>query len=307
MDEPAARFRADLEALTGGAPERFGVAVSGGPDSLALLLLAHAAYPGRVHAATVDHGLRPEGAAEAAFVAAICGSRDIPHATLPARMTETSNIQAAARAHRYALLTQWIGEIDAPFVATAHHLDDQAETLVMRLARGAGLAGLSGIRAVNAPIVRPLLGWRREELAALVVEAGISPITDPSNADERFDRVRVRRHLAEAAWLDPRSLARSAGALEQASEAMDWMVERLRAERVEGTPAGFTLDAADLPAELQRRLLLSILGAMGRPSPRGEEVARLLATLGAGGMATLAGVKCAGGALWHFTPAPPRR
>src|ERR1044071_7669487 len=131
MEEQVARFRADLEALTGGPPERLGVAVSGGPDSLALLLLAHAAYPGRVHAATVDHGLRPESAAEAAFVAGLCGARDIPHATLRAEMQERSNIQAAARARRYALLTQWLGGIGAQFLATAHHLDDQAETLLM--------------------------------------------------------------------------------------------------------------------------------------------------------------------------------
>src|SRR5436189_5892558 len=100
MDEPIARFRADVEMLTGGSPERLGVAVSGGPDSLALLLLAHAAYPGRIHAATVDHGLRPESAAEAAFVAGICAPLGIPHQTLHARMRETSNIQAAARARR---------------------------------------------------------------------------------------------------------------------------------------------------------------------------------------------------------------
>src|SRR5580765_3765844 len=123
MERQIARFRADLEALTGGAPERLGLAVSGGPDSLALLLLANAAYPGRVHAATVDHGLRPEGAAEAAFVAGICGELAIPHATLRAEMRETSNIQAAARARRYALLGQWVAEIGAAFLATAHHLD----------------------------------------------------------------------------------------------------------------------------------------------------------------------------------------
>jgi tRNA(Ile)-lysidine synthase len=307
MEEQVARFRADLELLTGGAPERLGVAVSGGPDSLALLLLAHAAYPGRIHAATVDHGLRPESAAEAAFVAGICGPREIPHATLRAGMTATANIQAAARARRYALLAQWIGEIGAPFLATAHHLDDQAETLVMRLLRGAGLSGLSGIRAVNGPIVRPLLGWRRQELAAVVREAGVDPVADPSNRDERFDRVRVRGRLADAAWLEPEPLARSAGALAQAEAALEWMVERLWGERVIATPEGFTLDPGGLPVELRRRLVLAILAAMERPAPRGEEVTRLLVTLGAGGSATLAEVKCVGGGLWRFAPAPPRR
>ena len=307
MDEQVARFCADLEALTGGAPARLGVAVSGGPDSLALLLLAQAAYPGRVAAATVDHGLRPESGAEAAFVAGLCAARAVPHAILRARMSDTPNLQAEARARRYELLRAWLGEIGAPFLATAHHLDDQAETLVMRLLRGAGLSGLSGIRPVNGPIVRPLLGWRREELASILTEAGIAPVADPSNEDERFDRVRVRRHLAESRWLEPAPLARSAGALAEADAAMDWMVERLRRERVERLDGGYALDPQDLPCELQRRLVLAILAAMGGSAPRGGEVARLLLTLARGGTATLAGIKCAGGARWRFTPAPPRR
>jgi tRNA(Ile)-lysidine synthase len=307
MEEQVARFRADLEKLTGGAPERLGLAVSGGPDSVALLLLAHAAFPDHIQAATVDHGLRPESAAEAAFVAILCARRGIPHATLRAGMTDLSNVQAAARARRYALLAEWVDRIGAQFLATAHHLDDQAETMVMRLLRGSGLSGLSGIRALAPPVVRPLLGWRRQELAAIARAAGIDPVADPSNGDERFDRVRVRRLLAETGWLEPEPLARSAGALAEANEAMDWMVERLRRERVEGGREGFTLDPVGLPAELRRRLVLAILADMGRPAPRGEDLARLLHKLGTGGTTTLAEVKCVGGALWRFTPAPPRR
>jgi tRNA(Ile)-lysidine synthase len=303
MEELAARFRADLEALTGAAPARLGLAVSGGPDSLALLLLAHAAYPGRVHAATVDHGLRAESAAEAAFVAGLCGELGVPHVTLAANMTDKVNVQAAARARRYALLGRWAGEVKAGCLLTAHHLDDQAETLVMRLLRGSGLAGLSGVRAVNPPLVRPLLGWRREELAAVVRAAGVDPVVDPSNQDERFDRARIRRRLAEAQWLDPAPLARSAAALAEAEDALEWAVERLWRERVDG----LTLDPAGLPAELRRRLVLRLLAAIGGPAPRGEEVGRLLATLDGGGTATLAGVKCVGGKRWRFAPAPPRR
>jgi tRNA(Ile)-lysidine synthase len=303
MEELAARFRADLEALTGAAPARLGLAVSGGPDSLALLLLAHAAYPGRVHAATVDHGLRAESAAEAAFVAGLCGELGVPHVTLAANMTDKVNVQAAARARRYALLGRWAGEVKAGCLLTAHHLDDQAETLVMRLLRGSGLAGLSGVRAVNPPLVRPLLGWRREELAAVVRAAGVDPVVDPSNQDERFDRARIRRRLAEAQWLDPTPLARSAAALAEAEDALEWAVERLWRERVDG----LTLDPAGLPAELRRRLVLRLLAAIGEPAPRGEEVGRLLATLDGGGTATLAGVKCVGGERWRFAPAPSRR
>jgi tRNA(Ile)-lysidine synthase len=307
MEEQVARFRADLERLTGGAPERLGVAASGGPDSLALLLLAASAWPGRVAAATVDHGLRPESAAEAAFVGEVCGRLGVPHRTLRAELATTSNIQATARGVRYALLAAWLAEIGAPFVATAHHLDDQAETLLMRLARGAGLAGLSGIRAVNPPVVRPLLGWRRAELAAIVRAAGLAPVVDPSNEDPRFDRTRFRRRLAEAPWLDPAALARSAGALAEAEQAVEWMTERLWDERVEAAADRCLLDPAGLPAELRRRLVVGILAELSGGAPRGEEVARLLATLAEGGTATLAGVKCVGGERWRFTLAPPRR
>jgi tRNA(Ile)-lysidine synthase len=306
MESQLARFRVDLEALTGPAPARIGIAVSGGPDSLALLLLAHGAYPGAVHAATVDHGLRPESADEAAFVAAICAGLCVPHTILEAGMSDTANLQAAARERRYALLGQWAEAAGLDCLATAHHLDDQAETLVMRLLRGAGLSGLAGIRAVQAgavPLVRPLLGWRRDELGAIVAAAGIAPVADPSNCDERFDRVRVRRRLAETDWIAPEPLARSAAALAQAEAALDWATERLWHERAEG----FTLDPADLPEELRRRLVIRMLAALGGAAPRGDALTRLLATLAQGGTATLAGIKCTGGAIWRFAPAPPRR
>lgn len=306
MESEAARFRADLEALTGAAPARIGVAVSGGSDSLALLLLARSAYPGRVEAATVDHGLRPEAAAEAAFVASLCAGLGVPHATLEAGMRDTANLQAAARDRRYALLGAWAGAAGLSCLATAHHLDDQAETLVMRLLRGAGLAGLAAIRPAFAgavPVVRPLLGWRRGDLAALVAAAGIEAVADPSNTDERFDRVRIRRRLAEADWIAPEPLARSAAALAQAEAALDWAAERLWQERADGP----VLDPAGLPEEMRRRLVIRMLAALGAAAPRGEALGRLLATLAAGGTATLAGIKCTGGKTWRFAPAPPRR
>src|SRR5436190_1867521 len=170
-----ARFRADLDRLGLGAARPFGVAVSGGPDSLALLLLANAAFPGLIHAATVDHGLRAESADEAETVAAICARMGVPHAILSAGMVATSNVQAAARARRYDLLAWWAEENGLACILTAHHLDDQAETLLMRLLRGSGLAGLAGIRARQdrpVPVLRPLLGWRRAELEVIVLAAG---------------------------------------------------------------------------------------------------------------------------------------
>ena len=310
LPERTERFRADLSALAGPAPTTFGVAVSGGPDSLALLLLAARAFPGGVEAATVDHGLRPESAAEAAFVAEVCAARSIPHATLTGPQIE-GNVQAGARALRYGLLAGWAKARGLGFVLTAHHQDDQAETLLMRLQRGAGLAGLAGIRpraAIDGLIVlRPLLGWRRAELAEIVAEAGLTPVADPSNADERYDRVRLRQRLAENGWLDTGALARSAAALGEAEQALDWAAEQLIAERTESAPGGLTFDASGLPAELRRLILVRLLALLvPADPPRGDAVQRLLAALEAGEVATLAGVKCEGGAIWRLSPAPPR-
>src|SRR5262249_6924657 len=160
------RFRSDLGALI--APDsRIGVAVSGGPDSLALLLLVAAARPGQVEAATVDHGLRSEAHEEAATVGRWCGGLGVPHAILTARWTEVPEtaIQERARAQRYGLLGFWAKERGLAALATGHQADDQAETLLMRLARGSGVRGLAGMRPRSvAPgshvrLIRPLLGW----------------------------------------------------------------------------------------------------------------------------------------------------
>src|SRR3954466_8445661 len=123
------RFAGDL-APCGGGTGLLGVAVAGGPDSLALLLLAEAAFPGRVRAATVDHRLRPESAGEAAFVARICADRGVPHDILEASVARAGEgLQAAAREARYAALAAWMRERGLAWLLTAHHADDQAETL----------------------------------------------------------------------------------------------------------------------------------------------------------------------------------
>ena len=235
-----ARFRDDLTAvwpLAKNADARLGIAVSGGPDSMALLLLAHAALPGRVEAATVDHRLRVESADEAAMVAQLCRGLGIAHRTLSVTVA-TGNVQEQARIARYAALGDWYDDRGLQGLATAHHLDDQAETLMMRLNRGSGLAGLAGIRATTAipghdgVLIRPVLGWRRADLAKVVAEAGVTAAADPSNADDRFDRVRMRKALADTDWIDPAGLARSAQLLAQAEDAVQFMVGREYAECV---------------------------------------------------------------------------
>ncbi len=301
------RFRADLEALAGESPGKLGVAVSGGPDSLALLRLALAAYPDQVEAATVDHGLRAESADEATFVAGVCEGLGVPHAVLRPSEPIAGNLQSAARHARYLLLEDWRAARGLDWVLTAHHADDQAETLLMRLNRGSGVAGLSGIRAVNGRVLRPLLGWRRAELEAVVAAAGFEAVADPSNRDEKFDRARLRRQMAGVEWIDPVALGRSAEALAEAEEALDWAAERLFAERAGGNASGLRLDPSHLPAELLRRLLLRALRRIAPDAaPRGDELSRLLGTLAQGGTATLAGVKAIGGEAWRFEPAPLR-
>lgn len=296
-----------------GPDEAFAVAVSGGPDSLALLLMAHDAFGARVRALTVDHALRPGSAEEASAVAAHCARLGVPHATLRWEGEKPSaNLQAEARAARYRLMAGWCTERGIAWLATAHHADDQAETLLMRLVRGAGLAGLAGARAVrdfgSVRLLRPLLGLRRAELAAIVAQAGLEAADDPSNRDDRFDRTHARALLADTAWLNAERLAASAAHLAEAEVALHWTADVAWRGRVDVTAGEVVLDAAGLPRELQRRLLARAITTLdATASPRGPELHRLLDHLRAGSTGTLGAVRAAGGARWRLTMAPARR
>jgi tRNA(Ile)-lysidine synthase len=311
------RFRGDLDELI--APiERLGIAVSGGPDSMALLLLAAAARPGLVEAATVDHALRPESRSEAEMVADICGRLGIPHEILSVEWEAkpTSAIQERAREARYRLLTAWVRERGLSALATAHHLDDQAETLVMRLLRGAGVRGLAGMRRAapapgdDLPLVRPLLSWRHSELEELCRAAGVIPVADPSNADEQFERVRVRRALSEAKWLDPEALALSADYLSEADSALHWATSREWQRAVTATDEEVAYRPDDAPREILRRIARRAVLRLAREGKgedlRGRELDRLLSALRSGRTMTLRGVLCTGGKEWRFIPAPNR-
>jgi len=308
------RFRADLDALS--APgERIGIAVSGGPDSLALLLLAAAARTGLVEAATVDHGLRAESRAEAEMVARICAELRVPHEILAVEWSEppSSAIQERAREARYRLLAGWLVERKLKALATAHHADDQAETILMRLNRGSGLRGLAGMRATSVvpgsrlPLLRPLLSWQRAELEQLCAAAGLEPAVDPSNSDDQFERVRIRKALADAAWLSPEALARSAAHLASADDALGWVAEGLALARVTDDAEGLQVDADGLPLELQRRLLLIAFARFHAAEPRGADLMRAIEALSRGNSTTLSGLKLEAGQPWRITKAPPRR
>lgn len=311
------RFARDLDALI--APgKRVGIAVSGGPDSLALLLLAAAARPGKIEAATVDHGLRPEAAAEAAMVGALCEDLGVPHVTLATQWREkpTSALQEQARTERYRLLSKWAGERALDAVATGHHADDQAETFLMRLARGAGVRGLAGMRPLaivlgsDLPLLRPLLQWRRRELEQICEEAGVSPVRDASNDDAQFERVRIRRALASSDFLNPEALASSAAHLGEADAALEWATDQEWANTVQSGDERILYRPDGAPQEIRRRIASRIIAQLaneGSEELRGRELDRLLDVLDAGGTATLRGVLGVGGDEWRFTRAPERR
>lgn len=316
--EQLERFRRILDPLAKPGT-RVGVAVSGGPDSLALLLLAAAARPGEVEAATVDHALRPDARAEAEMVATVCERLGVAHAILTVEWDEKPEtaIQERARNARYRLLGQWANERSIPAVLAAHHADDQAETVIMRLARGAGVKGLAGMRRLatvpgtKVALVRPLLGWRRTELEQICVGAALSPAADPSNQDEQFERVRVRQALNQADWLDPAMVALSANHLAQADAALHWATTQEWNRAVSREPQGIVYRHSNAPREIRRRIARRAvigLASEGRGADlRGRELDQLLAVLASGRKATLRGVLCSGGREWHFSKAPARK
>lgn len=304
------RFRADLERVVPTPSDRIGLAVSGGPDSMAMLLLAARSCPGRVEAATVDHGLRAEAAAEAALVASTCARLNVPHATLAVAVAPGASIQAAAREARYAALADWASDRRLVAVATAHHADDQAETLLMRLDRGAGLSGLAAIRACRplggVRLVRPLLAWRREELKAIA--AAVATVDDPSNHDPRYDRSRYRALLADSgSGLDVQRLAASAAHLAEAEEALRWVTAEAMRSRVSHFPNGRTLaDLEGLPREITRRILARLVGEADSHVD-GPTLDTAMKRLEQGSTATVGRLKISPGRRILIERAPARR
>lgn len=253
------------------------------------------------------------------MVASVCEELGVPHSTLAVewdRKPDTA-IQERARAERYRLLGRWAAGRGLAAIATGHHLDDQAETLLMRLNRGAGVRGLAGMRAdsplpgadESVRLVRPLLRWRHSELAGICDGAGLAAANDPSNHDEHYERVRVRRALAEATWIDAEAIARSAANLASADAALRWATDLEWNRRVERS-ADAIFYRPEAPPEIRRQILRRAVGALaheGRENPlRGRELDRLVEALSRGGKATIRGVLCSGGKEWTFTPAPPR-
>lgn len=325
-----ARFGADVAETLGAPLAADGVlalAVSGGPDSMAMLALAIAACPGRVCAATVDHGLRPAAADEAAMVARWCADRGVPHCmlTLPETIGKSA-IQATARGLRYDVMGRWVIDSGAVALATAHHVEDQAETFLMRAVRGTGPAGLAGVRSRRThaisggrghfTIIRPLLGWRRAALRAVVTDGAIPFVDDPSNDDVQFERVRARHVLRETSWLDPAGLARTAAYAGSAQNALEAMAAWLWDERlVADDAAGVKVRLGDLPRDMQRMLARRAIARVREDSgisrpvfESASDIEPLLLSIRAGISGTKGGVMVSEHCgIWHFRPEPPRR
>ena len=306
-DHLIARFRADVEAL--GGEGVLALAVSGGPDSMAMLLLAATAFPGRVIAATVDHGLRAEAKVEAQLVADACENLSVQHAILKVEVARAASVQAQAREASYDALADWARAQGAAVLFTAHHADDQAETMLMRLARGSGLAGLSGIRAQRdlgggLALIRPLLGWRRAELAAIV--ATIPTVDDPSNRDQRHDRTRARALLTEADWIDTVRLAATAHHLAESTSALDWMADEVIRSRCAVEADRITADLAGLPSDIVRRTLAKLIARADSPVD-GPTLDRLLSALENGAQGSVGGLIVQPGDRLIIQKAPERR
>ena len=313
------------------------IAVSGGPDSTALLVLA-ARWAKRLErdapklvAATVDHGLRRQSAAEAAAVRGLARRLGVAHQTLRWRGKKPqSGLQEAARAARYGLLAQAAARAGYAHILTAHTLDDQAETVLLRLSRGSGITGLCGMASatslpsVGGPkmlLVRPFLNTAKSRLVATLQAAGIVYSEDPSNSDPRFTRTRLRALIPALGreGLDARGLSRLAARMRRADCAIEFAVAAAQAAlapapwRQRG-PVAFEFGRfADLPAEVGLRLLGRAIAYTGSEGP--VELGKLEALYAAVRKAaphrvrrTLAGalVTLSGGRL-TVERAPPRR
>ncbi|MBV6658986.1 MAG: tRNA lysidine(34) synthetase TilS [Devosiaceae bacterium] len=267
------------------------LAVSGGPDSMAMMAgLAFARDAGalgaQLHVATVDHGLRAESAQEAALVEEAAATLGLACERITLTAPEpVGSVQAWARAERYAALASSARALGAA-IATAHTADDQAETFLMRAARGTGAEGLAGIRAQTvlegARVIRPFLDWARADLHTALGGAPVGAVDDPSNADARFTRVRFRNWLADAPQPDSdrsvaAGLALSADIASRESAALDHYARDVLSH-FEGLNAGYAIGSldAEVPNAVLGRALRSALLTVSRrsASERGLDLAR---------------------------------
>ncbi len=301
---PLSAERAVAAALAPFAGRPVGLAVSGGSDSVALLHLAAAVGVAPLAVVTVDHGLRPEARAEAEAVGRAAAALGLPHDVRSWEHRAGGNLQDSARRARMTLIADWAAAKGIAAVALGHTLDDQAETLLMRLARGSGVDGLAGMaarrEALGVTWLRPLLGERRAALRAWLAARGIGWVEDPSNDDTRFERVKARRALAVLAPLgiDAARLAETAARLGAARAALgriaaDVARAAITVEAGDVVVAGGVWEAAS--GETRHRLLAHAIRWIGRGDypPRRAGLDRVEAALASGRASTCAGTRVA--------------
>ncbi|MEM8578023.1 MAG: tRNA lysidine(34) synthetase TilS [Pseudomonadota bacterium] len=298
-------------------PARLGVAVSGGGDSVGLLCALDAwaqDQPTELSVISIDHGLRPAARDELRFVRDLCARLGVDHhIEYWSNWDGAGNLQSAARAARFALIADWAAGNEIDHVALGHTANDQAETLLMRLARGSGVDGLSGMapqrRQNGVTWLRPLLGVLRRDLRAFLRARGETWSEDPSNEDTAFERVRMRdaMPLLEPLGLTAEGLAQVAANMQMARAALDVQTHAAGREiavvdvgAVRVSYPGF----AALPAEIARRLVVRAIMWLGGHvySPRRASVDTLLAAIAEGRTSTLEGVQVqrSGGELWLY-------
>lgn len=274
------RFFRDVSPLPPGAGVL--VAFSGGPDSLALLAgLATVRSILSLHltAAHLDHGLDPDSARRAERAAALAGELGIPceieRRPVDAERRAGESVEAAARRVRYAFLEERRQRSGAALIATAHHRDDQAETVALRLLAGTGVAGLSAIRPRHGAVVRPLLALGRREILASLPPTGLEPTLDPTNEDGSNRRGRIRRYLLPGLDPDPETLAVKLADLAAAAAGAQRSIERRLEEalRPEIGPSSIAVDRQSydrLPSALREPALdlLRRLASIPYPASR---------------------------------------
>lgn len=308
---------------------QIGVAVSGGSDSLALLLHANAWARARdrfMQAVTVDHGLRPEAASEAAQVARICASLNVPHETLTWRPSSPKITQSTARAARYRLLSNWAARNGLGAICIGHTRDDRLETFLIRARAGSTWYGLAGpMPAAPAPVatdhhlrlLRPMLGISRTDLRRDLQSAGLDWTDDPSNLSHRHERIRMRALLQLSSAHTRDAILRSMNRFAEMRAAILSAARAALEEHVTFEPyRSVTITPAfgQLPEQARLRLLEAILLALvpRDAPPRADRLARLCARLSDLDVethrATLAGCWFRKDHLGlHISTAPPRR
>ncbi len=269
----------------------FAVAVSGGADSMALALL-FANFAGATYL-TFDHDLRADSAVEAMQVHDWLTARGLSHHILkwPGKKPKTG-IQAAARAARYQAMEAWCKKNGMKYLVVAHHMEDQAETFLMRLLKGSGVDGLAamaprspGLFVRDIVILRPLLEVPKARLKAFMEGQNQAWIDDPGNENINFTRIKIRKILERSQTLDPKTLAEMAGRIANVKEFLDDMTENLLGFSLETSALGFaTLDKnilASAPEEILSRALSKVLMfiSQGNYPPALEKLERLGAAL----------------------------